>query len=168
MNPSEWCPRTSWSNASPLAPRLSSYLSILVAFFHVGEQWFKWLYWISLMGSQMKPVWAWEVNWFVLRIMTYVAPPAVHSMICTVSNGTRGGGGKYAKLAGKRSSKKGNGVSHAPRCVGAFHFSRWEFFYMQNEHSILFMHNGRRGWKGEMYGPTTPPCGRPPQNHFLK
>lgn len=42
-------------------------ISILVAFFHVGEQWLKWLYWSSLMGSQMKPGRAREINWFVLR-----------------------------------------------------------------------------------------------------
>lgn len=51
-----------------LSSRLFSYHSILVAFFHVGEQWLKWLYWSSLMGSQMKPARAVEINWFILKL----------------------------------------------------------------------------------------------------
>lgn len=51
-----------------LSSLLSSYHSILVAFFHVGEQWLKWLYWSSLSGSQMKPARAVETNWIVLRL----------------------------------------------------------------------------------------------------
>lgn len=60
----------------------SFFLSLFwLPFFHVGEQWLKWLDWSSLMGSQMKPVRAWEINWFVLKAVTPVAPPAVRPLI---------------------------------------------------------------------------------------
>lgn len=66
--------------------------------------------------------------------VTPVAPPAVRALICAVSG--EGGGGrrrvggagetKYTRLTGKRSRKKGNGMSHATCFVGAFtfHFGR--------------------------------------------
>lgn len=61
-----------------LSSRLSSYHSILVAFFHVGEQWLKWLFLgggSSLMGSQIKPAKAGEINWFILRLGFQWRPP---------------------------------------------------------------------------------------------
>lgn len=138
VNPSEWCPRTSRSNAAPLAPCLSSYLSILVVFFHVGGQWFKWLYWISLMGSQMKPVWALGNKLVCSEAYDWCDAPCCSSSDLHCVQQTRRGGGGETKPSTqgwqgrgqvkKKKSKKRVGVSHATCCVGAFHFSRWEFY----------------------------------------
>lgn len=55
------------ADQTPLLPAFFP-ITILVAFFHVGEQWLKWLYRSSLMGSQMKPARAAEINWFILKL----------------------------------------------------------------------------------------------------
>lgn len=168
------------SGSSPFLP-----ISILVAFFHVGEQWLKWLYWSSLMGSQMKPVWAWEINWFVLK--GCVAPwcPLLFAL-CKLAVSKKGGSGGVVCVGQAKQSTQGwQGRGQEKKKWGKeekgtgwviplalsehlhFIFSRWEFSTCKMNTLRLIYSQWKEGSKDiHMHGPTTPPCGHPAKKHL--